>query len=136
MRFTFISCLLAAVFANEYVPQWGHLAGEENLEGSTMKNAVKVTEGLLRGAVSGAFPKLDKCIKDGGAIIKDVESAAKNLKSHNVNHVRSGLRSVGHAIYKARDAVKNCKGSFIEIRKLEKMAATFSTPETAIIHIG
>ena len=136
MRFTFISCLLAAVFANEYVPQWGHLAGEENLEGSTMKNAVKVTEGLIRGAISAEMPKLDKCISDGGAIVKDVEIASKKLKSHKTSDVKKGLKALGDAFFKAKDALIKCRGAYNEIRKLEQMAITFSSPETALIHIG
>jgi len=39
-----------------------------------MTNAVDTTAGLLKGAISASFPKLTlkNCIKDDGAIVKNV----------------------------------------------------------------
>jgi len=41
------------------------------------------------------------------------------LKSHKKSELNKGLRSLGDAFFKARDAMKACKGVPYEIRKLE-----------------
>jgi len=102
----------------------------------TLNDVIQVIEGVLKGAIDVEFSDLDKCIEDGEDIIKDVESAAKHFKSKDINDIIAGLKDIGDVLTKVEDALQSCKSIEADLKKLTEMAAYFSSPEGAIIHIG
>lgn len=101
-----------------------------------MTEAIQVMEGVLFGALDAEFKDIEHCIEDGEDIIKDVELAWSDFKAKDVKHVVDGLKIVGQALVKVKDAVSDCKGIEGDFAKLAEMAAVFSNPESAVIHIG
>ena len=109
MRFTFISCLLATVFANEYAAY----------------ETIQATEGFLVGALGGKYPNLDLCISNGTDIVKDIEDAVNFLGKKDVTFVNSGLLKIGDALTKIQSGVKTCQSIGNDTAKIKKMATFF-----------
>lgn len=124
MRYATLALLVAVASAAE----------EQPLE--TTNDAVRFVEGVLVGALDAEFPHLEQCIDDGRLILLDVENAYRDFKSHSVHDVIEGLKAVGDAFRKTKAAVSDCKQIAGDWSKLETIAIAFSTPESAVIHIG
>ena len=123
MKFTTAALLLATSQANA-------------MPADAKKDVLHVVEGVLMGALDAEFPDLEHCIQDGEKFYHDVENAYKHLKSKNVKQVIEGLKDIGDGLMTIKKAMSDCKGIKKDWAKLEEMAAVYSNPESAVVHIG
>jgi len=103
---------------------------------ATPHDIAKVIEGVIKGAVDAEFSDLDKCVDDGVGIIEYVWDAVKKFKSENPDEVIKGIKDIGVILETAGAALTDCKDIKADLSKLTEMAAYFSNPETAVVHIG
>jgi hypothetical protein len=103
---------------------------------SAVGDAAQVMEGVLFGALNAEFGNIEHCIEDGEDLIKDVETAWTDFRGKSASDVVAGLKEVGAALMKVKNAVVDCKGIEGDFKKLAEMAVVFSNPESAVIHVG
>jgi hypothetical protein len=99
-------------------------------------DVVHVVEGVLMGALDAEFQDIEHCIQDGEKVIVDVEHAYKHLKSKDIKNVIAGLKDIGDGLMAIKKAMTDCKDIQKDWKKLEEMAAVFSNPDSAAVHIG
>merc|ERR1719223_736627 len=124
MKYTAAALLLATTVYGADMPQ------------DTKMDVVHVIEGVLMGALDAEFKDIEHCIQDGEAVITDAENAYKHLASKNAKEVIEGLKDIGMALAEIKKAMTDCKDIEKDWAKLGEMAAEFSNPETAVVHIG
>ena len=132
MKFTAAALLFAATQAEEFT----QVAQPVQTDDNDMKDFVHVVEGVLMGALDAEFGDIEHCIEDGEAVITDVKNAYTHLAAKNAKDVIEGLKDMGEALFEIKKAMSDCKGIVTDFTKLGKMAAEFSNPVTAVVHIG
>merc|ERR1719491_1500701 len=128
MKFTAAALLLATAQANETTTT--------QVQDSNLTDAAHVVEGVLMGALDAEFADIEHCIDDGEAVITDLKAAYKHLSAKDAKDVIEGLKDVGKSLFVIKKAMSDCKGIVTDFTKLGEMAAEFSNPATAVVHIG
>merc|ERR1712032_1043793 len=108
----------------------------EELPQDAKMDVLHVVEGVLMGALDAEFQDIEHCIQDGEAVFTDVKNAYTHLSSKNAKEVVEGLKDIGMALTEIKAAMTDCKDIEKDWTKLATMAAEFSNPETAVVHIG
>lgn len=124
MKFTAAALLLATSTQAKAMPK------------DTLTDVTHVFEGVLMGALDAEFQDIEHCIVDGEHVVTDVENAYQHLKSKDVQNVIEGLKDVGDALMQIKKMMSDCKDIKQDFTKLAEMAAIFSNPESAAVHIG
>merc|ERR1719454_740257 len=126
MKFTYAALLLAT----------SAYAKDVEMPDNDLKDVAHVFEGVLMGALDAEFQDIEHCIQDGEAVLTDLEAAYKHLSAKDAKDVIEGLKDVGEALYAVKKAMTDCKDIEKDWTKLGEMAAEFSNPTTAVVHIG
>merc|ERR1719454_1022627 len=125
MKFTYAALLLAT----------SAQAKDVEMSDNDLKDVAHVFEGVLMGALDAEFQDIEHCIQDGEAVVTDLEDAYKHLSAKDAKDVVEGLKDVGKALFAIKSAMSDCSGIAKDFTKLGEMAAEFSNPATAVVHI-
>ena len=76
------------------------------------------------------------CIKDGEALVKEVEVAYADFKKENTEGVKAGIIEVGEMVKTIAGGVKDCGSGVSGIENLVHMAEGFASPWSFAYHVG
>lgn len=96
----------------------------------------QIVEGVILGALEQESSNVGDCLHNVQKTASDFQEAVNDFKTETISGVKNGIYKVGDIVQDVTDDLHSCEAVVTDLKKLEKMAATFSNPFSFVYHVG